>query len=163
MACRRANATLLSEPVLEYCLLGPCEQASIKWSAKFTYFHSRKCFEIVVRKLAAILSRPQCVKNIQAIFPYVLESFPKHHDVALVLWNASQDKYHPHYYAYASIVRYDFFVRWQLSTPSVWYPLMQFTHCGLLTPYDDINLGLHLRQWRVSGRHLAITWTNIDL
>ena len=38
------------------------------------------------------------------------------------------------------------------------------THCGLVTPYGNINLGqLWLRQWLVAWRHQAITWTNIDL
>ena len=38
------------------------------------------------------------------------------------------------------------------------------THCGLVTPYDDINLGQHwLRQWLVARRHQAITRTNVDL
>ena len=37
-------------------------------------------------------------------------------------------------------------------------------HCGLLTPYGDIELGQHwLRQWLVAWRHHAITWANVDL
>ena len=40
----------------------------------------------------------------------------------------------------------------------------ELTHCGLVTPYGDINLGQHwLRQWLVAWWHQAITWTNIDL
>ena len=38
------------------------------------------------------------------------------------------------------------------------------THCGLVTPYGDRDLGqLWLRQWLVAWRHQAITWTNVDL
>ena len=38
------------------------------------------------------------------------------------------------------------------------------THCGLATPYGDIDLGHHWpRQWLVAWRHQAITWTNVDL
>ena len=38
------------------------------------------------------------------------------------------------------------------------------THWGLVTPIGDIDLGQHwLRQWLVALRHLAITWTNVDL
>ena len=37
-------------------------------------------------------------------------------------------------------------------------------HCGLVTPYGDLDLGQHwLRQWIVAWRHQAITWTNVDL
>ena len=37
------------------------------------------------------------------------------------------------------------------------------THCGLVTPYGDIDLGQHSsRQWLVAWQHQAITWTNVD-
>ena len=37
------------------------------------------------------------------------------------------------------------------------------THCGRVTPYDDINFGKHwLRWWLVACRHQAITWNKID-
>ena len=37
------------------------------------------------------------------------------------------------------------------------------THCGLVTPYDNRDLGQHwFRQWLVAWRHQAITWTNVD-
>ena len=37
------------------------------------------------------------------------------------------------------------------------------THCGLVTPYGDRDLGQHwLRLWLVACRHQAITWTNVD-
>ena len=36
-------------------------------------------------------------------------------------------------------------------------------HWVQVTPHDDIDLGQHwLRQWLISWRHQAITWTNID-
>ena len=39
----------------------------------------------------------------------------------------------------------------------------RLTHCGLVTPYSDRDLGQHwLRQWLVAWRHQAITWTNVD-
>ena len=38
------------------------------------------------------------------------------------------------------------------------------THCGLVTPYGNMELGQHwLRYWLVAWRHQAITWTNVDL
>ena len=37
------------------------------------------------------------------------------------------------------------------------------THCGLMMPYGDKNLGQHwLRWWLVAWRHQVITWTNVD-
>ena len=37
------------------------------------------------------------------------------------------------------------------------------THCGLMTPYGDRDLGQHwLRQWLVAWWHQAISWTNVD-
>ena len=37
------------------------------------------------------------------------------------------------------------------------------THCCLMTPYSDIDLGQHwLRKWLVAWRHQAIAWTNVD-
>ena len=42
--------------------------------------------------------------------------------------------------------------------------MSKLTHCGLVTPGGDIDLGQHwLRQWLVAWRHQAITWTNVDL
>ena len=38
------------------------------------------------------------------------------------------------------------------------------THCGLVMPYNEIDLGRHwLRQLLLVWRHQAITWTNVDL
>ena len=40
---------------------------------------------------------------------------------------------------------------------------VSLTHCGLVTPYGDVELGQHwLRFWLVAWRHQAITWT-VDL
>ena len=52
--------------------------------------------------------------------------------------------------------------------PSIWglfcSGLSELTHCGLVTPYGDRDLGQHwLRLWLVAWRHQAITWTNVDL
>ena len=38
-----------------------------------------------------------------------------------------------------------------------------FNSLFLVTPYGDIDLVQHrLKQWLVSWRHQAITWTNVD-
>ena len=38
------------------------------------------------------------------------------------------------------------------------------THCDLVMPYGDIDLGQHwLREWLVAWRHQAIIWTNVGL
>ena len=39
-----------------------------------------------------------------------------------------------------------------------------YTHCGVVTPYGDIELGQPwLRYWLVAWKHQTISWTNIDL
>ena len=41
--------------------------------------------------------------------------------------------------------------------------LHKLTHCGLVTPYGDKDLGQHwLRKWLVAWQHQAITWNNVD-
>ena len=41
---------------------------------------------------------------------------------------------------------------------------IHLTHWGLMTPYGGRDLGQHwLGWWLVAWRHLAITWTNVDL
>ena len=38
------------------------------------------------------------------------------------------------------------------------------THCGIVKPYNDIELGQHwFRYWLVAWWHQAITWINVDL
>ena len=65
MACRLIGAKPLSEPVVEYLLIGTLgTNVSEILIEKFTCFHSRNAFENVVSKMAAILSRPQCVKRL---------------------------------------------------------------------------------------------------
>ena len=54
----------LSEPMLEYCLMGTKEQPSVTSQSKFIYFIHENAFENVVRILTAILSRTQCVKHV---------------------------------------------------------------------------------------------------
>ena len=45
-----------------------------------------------------------------------------------------------------------------------WHKKQHLSHCGILTPYGDINLGQYwLRYWLVAWRHQAITWINVDL
>ena len=37
------------------------------------------------------------------------------------------------------------------------------THCGLVTPYVNIDLGQHwLKQWLGAWWHQAMTWNNVD-
>ena len=41
-----------------------------------------------------------------------------------------------------------------------------FFHCGLVTPYSDIDLGqgeYWLTQWLVAWRHQTNPWTNVNL
>ena len=48
--------------------------------------------------------------------------------------------------------------------PQKWKDWSDLTHWGLVMPFGDRDLGQHwLRQWLVTWRHQAITWTNIDL
>ena len=46
----------------------------------------------------------------------------------------------------------------------IWHQsFSNLTHCGLVTPYGNINLCQHrLRLWLVAWWHQAITWTNVD-
>ena len=50
---------------------------------------------------------------------------------------------------------------------SVVYMLLHWlilTHCGLVKPYGNLDLGQHwFRQWLVAWRHQAITWANVHL
>ena len=57
MACRLYGAMPLSEPMLEYCLLVPWEQTSVKSPAKFPF--QENALENIVGEMVAILSRPQ--------------------------------------------------------------------------------------------------------
>ena len=42
--------------------------------------------------------------------------------------------------------------------------LRVLTHCGLMTPYGNIELGQHwLKERLVAWQHQAITWANVDL
>ena len=61
MACRLVSAKPLSEPMLEYCQL---EQTIVKSLSKFIHFIQEKASENDVWKMAAILSLPQCVKEV---------------------------------------------------------------------------------------------------
>ena len=42
MACRLFGAKPLSEPLLEYCLLDPWEQTSVKFESKYKFTHFLK-------------------------------------------------------------------------------------------------------------------------
>ena len=60
MACRLIGAKPLPETILDYHELGS-RKKSVKFELKLPHFLSKNVFAIVVWKVAAILSRPQCV------------------------------------------------------------------------------------------------------
>ena len=43
------------------------------------------------------------------------------------------------------------------SLSHIWFQALRLIHCGLVTSYDDLDLGQHCR------RQQAIIWTNVDL
>ena len=57
-----ADTNPLSEPMLEYYLMDPWEWTSVKYLSKYILIQEN-AFQNVVWKMAAILSRPQCVKS----------------------------------------------------------------------------------------------------
>ena len=62
MACRLIGAKPLSEPMLEYCWLDPWNKLQWNFNRNSESFIQENVFESVVCEMAAILSRPQCVK-----------------------------------------------------------------------------------------------------
>ena len=60
MACRLDGAELISNPMLEYCYL--------------YVFIPENAFENVIRKMSAILSRPQCVNKYRDVRNIELKS-----------------------------------------------------------------------------------------
>ena len=66
MACHLVGAKPLSEPMRDYRQLDPWEQKFSEIFIQNSYiFIQEKAFEQVVCKMAAILSRPQCVKYVE--------------------------------------------------------------------------------------------------
>ena len=64
MACRLAGAKPLSEPMLEYCQLGPYKQNSVKFLSKFRHFHSRKCiWKCRLRNGSHFVSASMCLDS----------------------------------------------------------------------------------------------------
>ena len=62
----------LSKPMLEYCLLNPWEQVSVKCWLEFKIIFHDNALENVVCEMASILSRPQCVNmccRLEAMLP----------------------------------------------------------------------------------------------
>ena len=51
------------------------------------------------------------------------------------------------------------------SIPKITYPVITLlTHCSLVTPYGDSDMGQYWRrQWLGARQHQTITWNNIDL
>ena len=68
---------------------------------------------------------------------------------------------------------FKFLIRWIVQNKRLyqfsWRTMIIWLHrllnnCGLVTLYGDRELGQHwLREWMVTWRHQAITWTNVDL
>ena len=69
MACRLVGAKTLSESLLDYCQLDPCEHISMKFETKYNNFIDKNAFENAVWKMAAILSWPQCFNWSPAVAP----------------------------------------------------------------------------------------------
>ena len=57
--------------------------------------------------------------------------------------------------------------KYMLKTSETWNEIVclnNSTHCGLATPYGDIDLCQHWFRYRlIIRRHQAITWSNVDL
>ena len=72
---------------------------------------------------------------------------------------------------YVFIVYYMYFFSYCLFDTTITTKIEKLTHCdmrlthwGLVTPYDDIDMGQHwLQQWLAAWRHQAINRTNIEL
>ena len=67
MAWRLFDAKPLPEPMLPYCQLDFWEQITYNLHQNSIIFIQENVFENVVWKMAAILSRPQCVNTAQAV------------------------------------------------------------------------------------------------
>ena len=65
------GAKPLSEPMQPYCQLDPRENISVKFYLKLKKFILDYTLENFVCKMAAILSRPQCVKTSTEIIPHL--------------------------------------------------------------------------------------------
>ena len=87
MACHLTASKPLSESMLKYCESKPYEQTSVKYQSKFTHFIQEDIFKYVFWKMAAILSRPQCVNSIirKRIKQYPCFAGPGH--MLLEQWN----------------------------------------------------------------------------
>ena len=56
------------------------------------------------------------------------------------------------------------FTEWLVTEIHIIMANVSSTHCGLVTPYGEVDLGQHgFRQWLVAWRHQAITWANVDV
>ena len=60
MACDLFGAKSLSEPMLDYCQLGPWEHIAVKFESKYNNLIEEDAFENTISKILVILSRPQC-------------------------------------------------------------------------------------------------------
>ena len=63
MACRLDGAKPLPEPMMEYCYVGLPNKLQWNFNQSSYIFIQEYAFENVVRKMAAILSRPKCLNS----------------------------------------------------------------------------------------------------
>ena len=71
MACRLVGAKPLSEPMLLILLIEPLGTNQWNFNRNYNIFSQENAYEYVVWKMAAILSRPQCVK----LYMYTADEF----------------------------------------------------------------------------------------
>ena len=153
MACRLIGAKPLSEPMLPYYQLDSNEHISVKLYLKFKSGIHGNAFQNVVCEMVAILSQPQCVK--QAAKASLPRSACEEHDT-LHLFVVEKIVEGP--YAAFLTVRVGTEVRvvtaenrkmihckYMLVLISLCHSShVRLTHCGLVVPYGDTDVGQHL-------------------
>ena len=70
MGCRLVGTKPISEPMLGYCLFDPWNKFQWNYNQNRHISIQDNAFENVVCKMAATLSRPQCVKNAKILSIY---------------------------------------------------------------------------------------------
>ena len=91
MACCLSGAKPLSEPMLNYCQLDPCEHFQWNLNHNATIFIDENARENVVCEMASILSRPQCVKACFSQRPFGYRPLHRVLDVHATLFKTSDD------------------------------------------------------------------------
>ena len=79
MACPLFGASPVSEPMLDYCQLDPCEHISAKFLSKYSNFHWRKCIWICcIRNGGHLVSASMCsAKVLKYMYTYIDGILPK--------------------------------------------------------------------------------------